>query len=86
MIEWREKKYCKECPFNGGMHVSEERLDDIKKGLREGGNFICHETAYPEMFDRPANTKRTMCYGAYVYLNELNKPNTIMQIAERLGV
>lgn len=27
-----------------------------------------------------------MCYGAYKYLKDNNKPNQVMQIAQRLGV
>jgi len=77
---------CDNCPFinRDALHISEERLDEIKADLDAGGNFICHKTAYPDVFNEE-DIGRRMCYGAWKYLKDAGKPNQIMQIAERLG-
>ena len=83
---YRCLKLCKSCPFidNGKtMHLRKGRMDSIKKSLLNGENFVCHETIYNK---NTGPKDKRMCYGAYKFLKDKNKPNQIMQIAERLGV
>lgn len=84
--KWRLTDYCDDCPFKDrdALHVSEDRLNEIKRGVEAGGSFNCHKTVYPEVFNEEPVGLR-MCYGAYKHLKRLGKPNQIMQIAERLG-
>ena len=83
---YRCTKACDDCPFIAPekLHISPETVSDIKEDLDKGGNFICHKTAYPDIFDQPKETKPLMCWGAWKYLTDTNNPNQIMQIAERL--
>lgn len=82
---YRITKMCSNCPFRNdehAIHLSEGRLDGIKKALLRRENFVCHKTVYSD----DKNQKRLMCAGAYEFLISEEKPNQIMQIAERLGV
>ena len=62
------------------MHLKKGRMDDRKKNLLNGENFICHELLYLE----EKSTKK-MCAGAYEYLREQNKPNHIMNVYDSLN-
>ncbi len=88
---YRCTKYCNNCPFldNGkSINLRLGRVDNIKKDLLKGNNFVCHKTVYDldENMNPTEPQEQKMCYGAYIYLKEQNKPNQIMQIAERFGV
>ena len=77
---------CDNCPLMDDgkkIRLSPERVKEIKQDLERGENFVCHKTIYDEGME---DSDRRMCYGAYRYLKRLNKPNQIMQLAERLGV
>lgn len=85
MNVYRITKVCSNCPFRDdkyAIHLSEGRLDEIKKTLLQGENFVCHKTVYSENEEQ----KPLMCAGAYEFLINEGKPNQIMQIAERFGV
>jgi len=88
--EWRCVEFCPNCPFkdNGrAVGLVDGRVDDIKVMLLKGENFVCHKTAYnlDNEMKPTAHQDRKMCYGAYLYLLEKNKPNQLMQVAKRLG-
>ena len=83
---------CNNCPFldeGKAIHLDDGRMDDIRKGLDEGGSFNCHKTAYSlddNMQPLGENIALKMCHGAYEYLKAKGKPNQVMQVAERLGI
>lgn len=81
---YRKTNYCNDCPFltsNGeNIHLDAGRLDKIKADLLSGENFVCHKTIFGDDKDR------RMCYGAYKFLRDKDKPNQIMQLADRIGV
>lgn len=90
--DYRCLKYCGNCPFkdNGkAIHLRDGRVDNIKEELDKGENFTCHKTVYnldENMEPLEEEVEPRMCFGAYKYLKDKNKPNTIMQLAERFGI
>ena len=88
---YRCTQYCNNCPFkdNGKkIHLNNGRVDDIKEMLlKGGGSFNCHKTVYnlDENMNATEEQDLKMCYGAYKFLKDKNKPNQVMQIAVRLG-
>jgi hypothetical protein len=77
---------CKNCPFRKGQGELFElrRLDEIFKQ----DAFQCHETVDYSNFDDPRKRqgdKPQQCAGLMAVLAREGKPNTIMQVAERLG-
>lgn len=82
---YRITKMCEDCPFRtkdgSNMRLNEGMLDSIKKDLLDGETFTCHKTIYQDT----DKIGMKMCAGAYEFLKRKNKPNQIMQIAERLG-
>ncbi len=88
--EWRVTKMCGNCPFKDdgkAIHLRAGRVDDIKKQLESGESFSCHKTVYNLDVDMNPTEEQPlkMCAGAYEYLKKINKPNQIMQVAERFG-
>jgi hypothetical protein len=89
---YRKLNYCNNCPFKDegkAIYLDEGRMDDIRKGLDEGGSFNCHKTAYSlddNMQPLAENVSLKMCYGAFKYLKEKGEPNQVMQVALRMGV
>jgi len=92
---YRVLKPCSNCPFtdNGeAMHLRDGRVDEIKAMLLEdkGNSFNCHKTVYNLEKDMSpydgGKHPLKMCAGAYNFLKKEDKPNDIMQIAERLGI
>jgi len=79
---YRIIKMCSNCPFRNDEHailLADGRLDSIKTSLLNGENFTCHKTVYSE-------DPNKMCAGAYEFLVKEDRPNQIMQLADRLGV
>ena len=79
---------CVTCPFYNDIGLDKNRIPEIKKSLLKGESFVCHKTFYNLSNDDRGDTveqEPKMCYGAYEFLKKKDKPNTIMQIAERLG-
>ena len=85
---YRMTKYCNNCPFinRKALHISSERLQNIKTDLDKGGSFICHKTAYPDVFNTDPNIGKKMCKGAYDYMVKKGIKSPQMQVAERMGV
>ena len=84
---YRMTKPCDDCPFvdRTKLHISEDRVNQIKEELDKGESFNCHKTAYPDEFGvEPIGLK--MCYGAWKYLKDTNNPNAVMKFAEHVGV
>lgn len=78
------KKPCRDCPFiknsSTNQTLTPERLMDIKQDLLyQDASFTCHKT-----LDLPYHDHQH-CAGALMYLEEKNRPNQWMRIAERLG-
>lgn len=75
---WRVKRICSECPFrkDGTPFLGRERAEEIANSIGENGEaFACHKTL---------ETRNLSCMGAIATLAEEEKPNQIMQIANRL--
>ncbi len=91
MIEYniyRCTKPCDDCPFvdRHKLHISENRINEIKAQLDSGLSFNCHKTVYPEVFGKEHDVGLKMCWGAWKYVKDTNNPNQQMQVAERLGI
>lgn len=89
--DYRCTDYCNNCPFidNGSaMHLVPGRVDSIKADLLEDGHFVCHKTVYDldESMQDTEPQERKMCYGAYKFLKDKDKPNEIMRLAYTFGV
>lgn len=77
------KRPCVNCPFRIGQG-SKFRLLRIDE-IREAPAFQCHKTVdysedEPDTGDRPQQ-----CAGLMAVLHRENRPNQIMQVAERMG-
>lgn len=81
------KKPCVDCPFIKGsstnISLAEGRIEGIIDDLHSDLIFSCHKTInYENKSDR---SKNQFCAGAMNYLLKEGRPNSPMQIAERLG-
>jgi len=95
--EYRCLTYCKTCPFPSdgkNLFLEEGRVDNIKEELLKDdmSSFTCHKTVYNfknkeelETVENKTIQSRKMCYGAYKYLQEQNRPNIMMRIAQLRG-
>lgn len=92
---YRVLKPCSNCPFMDDgkkIHLQKGRVDSIKDELikHPDNSFTCHKTFYNLDVDMNEVTdykqSRKMCAGAYLYLKSIKKPNTMMVLAQRLGI
>ena len=74
------KRPCVNCPFvpNAFPSLGHGRADQIAQSLLKGDSFTCHKTTY-----NAAPTVKA-CAGAIAVLLKENRPNTLMQLSERL--
>lgn len=89
------KRPCKDCPFRKGetmnLSLGQERMEEIIDSLHEDNIFSCHKTIDYGKYDSMEEKEHTLqpenkfCAGAMLYLLKENKPNSQMQIAERIG-
>jgi len=82
------KRPCKTCPFKADQGTSfslgKSRLEEIFSAIA----FQCHSTIDYDSFEDPIarqGDKPQQCAGLMSLLHRDNRPNAIMQIAERLG-
>ncbi len=74
---------CADCPFRADslFGLSTERLE----GIFNAPAFQCHKTVdYSENEPQPGNRPQ-QCAGLMALLYRTGQPNSIMQVAERLG-
>lgn len=92
---YRVLKPCNNCPFvddGKKIHLQKGRVQSIKEDLLSNpdSSFTCHKTAYNLDVDMNDYTgpkqERKMCAGAFLYLKSMKKPNTMMMLAQRLGI
>ena len=92
---YRVLKPCSNCPFmdNGKkIHLQKGRVKNIKEELLKhpDNSFTCHKTVYnlDIHMNEVENYKqeRKMCAGAFLYLKSIKKPNTMMILAQRMGI
>ncbi len=85
---------CGNCPFRSDkpFHLRPERVRGILGGAR-GGNkwwpadsFPCHRTIEYTDDDTIVPETAQQCAGVMAILHRENRPNTAMQLAERLGL
>lgn len=82
------KRPCANCPFRKecgkSFRLGTERLEEIFEAV----SFQCHKTVDYEHEDDPIRkqgNKPQQCAGLMSLLSRADKPNQIMQVAERLG-
>ena len=92
---YRVLEPCNNCPFvddGKKIHLEKGRVDSIKEELLKhpDNSFTCHKTVYNLDVDMNEITdykqERKMCAGAFLYLKSIKKPNTMMVLAQRIGL
>ena len=92
---YRVLEPCNNCPFMDDgkkIHLNKGRVDSIKEDLlkHQDNSFTCHKTVYNLDIDMNEITdykqERKMCAGAFLYLKSIKKPNTMMILAQRIGL
>lgn len=92
---YRVLEPCNNCPFiddGKKIHLNKGRVDSIKEDLLKhpDNSFTCHKTVYNLDIDMNEITdykqERKMCAGAFLYLKSIKKPNTMMILAQRIGL
>lgn len=80
---------CPHCPFRADVagFLSRYRAQEIAASLASGQGFTCHETNDydDESGEAIVTADSRHCAGAALVLEAEGKPNTLMQVAERLG-
>lgn len=89
-MEFRLKAPCGNCPFrtdDARVRLPRERAEDIAEGIiDESLSFSCHKTnVWTESDDDLPSVQPQHCAGAAIFLENLERPNQWMRIAERLG-
>lgn len=83
------KSPCKSCPFRIGRGEKFRLPPDRLREIMTAEAFQCHATVdySADEGDRVARAgdKPQQCAGLMAVLHRINRPNTIMQIASRLG-
>lgn len=82
---------CRDCPFRtdgAGVLVRPGHAREIVKSLvGRGEPFSCHKTVVYEDFDDGPEVVAAdeVCAGAMLLLSAIDRPNTLMQLGQRLG-
>lgn len=80
---------CQNCPFSKKQpgFLGKARATEIAEGLNHGESFSCHKTLdYKDGNGRAISGVTVMCAGAALLLENIDKPNQLMQLAQRLGI
>lgn len=94
-MDFKLKKACKDCPFRKdvNMHLRPERARQIAEDVATGNKtFTCHKTINNDArFDDGNDTGHSSrqeqhCVGALMFVEQGNHANSMVQIAERLGL
>lgn len=89
-MKYTKTKPCELCPFrndSGRLYVPPERLREFAAGA-----FVCHKTAELDEDDdeggyQPRDDGKSQhCAGHLIFHENLETPNQMMRIAERLGM
>lgn len=81
---------CKDCPFRKDVpgFLTQSRAEEIAHGIGFlGESFTCHKSnSFDDETGEVVVTERSRhCAGAALILEKEEKPNQVMQVAERLG-
>lgn len=84
------KKPCRDCPFrtDAPRYLKDSRYKQIAAALvDQGQSFSCHKTleSDAESGDLVIGNSSRQCAGAMIWLQSQGRPNTMMQVMERLG-
>lgn len=84
------KRPCSGCPFrtDSPRYLSDSRYLQLAKALiDQGESFTCHKTLEPAegSGELVIGDSSRQCAGAMIWLQAQGRPNTIMQVMERLG-
>lgn len=75
---------CNNCPIRASFAPRFGLCRDRLEEMRDAPAFQCHKTVdYSEDDPRPGNRPQ-QCAGMMALLHRIGKPNTIMQVAQRL--
>ena len=81
-------RICPECPFHvdgeqlrASLHPSRRKL--IASSMLSGESFPCHMEAHGDLPAGPAGQRQ--CTGGAEVLDRMDRPNTVMNVALRLG-
>lgn len=85
---------CNDCPFRidgKGVQLGPGRWQEIRECIEEeDGYFPCHKTIDYGDHDDTGSPRlqpgMQHCAGAMIHLEQLEKPNQFMRVAERLGL
>ena len=80
---------CPNCPFRSDRpgYLTKARAREIVSCIDKDQNFPCHQTVdYSGEGDGVTTLKSKTCAGFAILCEAEEKPNQIMQIAERLGL
>lgn len=93
---------CSNCPFRNDkpFYLGEDRVIEIAQSLRDGATFYCHKTLNMDAQDDSCDeedegnptrdsaigNRARACAGALATMENEERPNQIMRIAERLGL
>lgn len=82
------KQPCGNCPFRSDIPFHLPRAGSIIKGITEGDKtFACHKTTIDTGDGELTDGRDSQhCAGALIFLEQQNRPNQMMRIAERLGM
>lgn len=77
---------CADCPFSdsaAGNHLRRSlapgRMEEIKRGLRKDGHFVCHKTTI-----NTGNGTNLLCAGAIAWQEQHGLSSQLVRICERL--
>jgi hypothetical protein len=80
---------CADCPFRTDVcrFLDKDRYAEIAESIIDRGeNFTCHKHNDFDEHGKAINNDRAMtCAGSMIFLQNVGKPNTMMQVMERLG-
>lgn len=82
---------CGNCPFlkDGAIDLAPGRLEMIVAGLLSDdlSTFHCHKTVYRQSsLTRRPKGQQSMCAGAMIYLEKVNRPTVAMRLGRLYGV
>ena len=90
------RRPCPKCPFRPDVpaYLRGGRAQEIATAIAAGGGFPCHQTTVEveddeddvEGCDRAPTPDSQMCAGALLVMENLDAPNQIVRVAERIGL
>jgi hypothetical protein len=81
---------CPKCPFRTDVrpYLRTDRVAEICESITDNdSSFPCHKTTtFDDEGDCIPTGKEQQCAGAMIMLEQMNMPNQVMRIGERIGI